>query len=91
MMEGDERSPQSRMINNSDRSKKINSLKKHNFYDSDLTYKPKTNQTQNAYHTLESIMSEKVRIRSRRNQEAGRKGSTTQRNIATADLSTIDI
>ena len=68
MMAGDERSPQARVINNRDRSKKISSLKKHNFYDSDLTYKPKSNHTQNAYHTLESIMSEKVRIRGRRNQ-----------------------
>lgn len=51
-MAGDERNPQSRMINNRDRSRKINSLKKHTFYDSDLTYKPKTTQTQNPYHTL---------------------------------------
>jgi hypothetical protein len=65
VMNGDERTIGSRQLNNNDRTQRIQSQKKSIEYESHLIYKPKINPQ---YHrTLEEIMSEKVRIRSRRN------------------------
>ena len=90
IMSGFERSQQSRELNNNDRSHKIQSLKKPKDYDSKLTYKPNSNMGQ-TYHTIEDIMSQKARIRSRRNQEAKRQLPFSQRKLSEADTSVVEM
>lgn len=80
LMSGHERSERARSFNNQDRDSKIKNLKERIQYDSEIIKKPAVNQSY--FQTMESLMSERVRIRTRRNSEAKRHIPLTQRTIS---------
>lgn len=80
IMSGHERSERARSFNNQDRDSKIKNLKERIQYESEIIKKPVVNQSY--FQTMETLMSERVRIRSRRNSEAQRRIPLTQRAIS---------
>jgi hypothetical protein len=80
LMSGHERSERARSFNNQDRDSKISTLKGRIQYDSEITKRPTVNQAY--FQTMETLMSERVRIRARRNSEAQKQVPLTQRTIS---------
>jgi hypothetical protein len=80
LLSGHERSYKARSLCNRDRQEKIKSFREKPQFENTAVQKPIVNQSY--YNTLSDLMSERVRIRTRRNKEAEKQVPLTQRTIS---------
>jgi hypothetical protein len=76
---GFERGAIARSLNNRDRQQRINSLTHRTIYDNPVARKPKVNPE--SYNTIAVAMSEKLRVRRKRQDLMSRQGPATVRTI----------